>query len=147
MNKEDALKLENQICFPVYAASRLITRLYQPYLDALSITYPQYLVMMLLWEKDGRNVSELSGCLYLESNTLTPLLKRLETNKLVSRKRSNKDERSVLISLTKEGKALKEKALEIPEKVVSNISNANLSLKELKLLKKNLNAVIKALAA
>lgn len=147
MKDDSVLKLENQVCFPVYAASRLITRMYQPYLDELGITYPQYLVMLLLWEEDGRNVSELSNCLYLESNTLTPLLKRLELAGLVARARKKEDERNVIISLTKKGKALKEKAREIPEKIIGHFTGATANKTNIMAFKTGLEGIIKHLSA
>jgi len=110
MEIDDSLKLENQLCFPLYAASRLVTKCYQPALDALGITYPQYLVLMVLWENDSVNLSLLAEKLMLQSNTLTPLLKRMQEAGLVARVRSLKDERSIVISLTERGMALKEKA-------------------------------------
>ena len=97
------LKLENQICFPLYAASRLVTREYQPHLDKLGITYPQYLVLMVLWENNGLTVNDISEKLILNTNTLTPLLKRMEKQQLLSRRRDVADERKVLISLTEKG--------------------------------------------
>lgn len=111
---KDALKLDHQLCFPLYAASRLVTRVYQPLLAELDITYPQYLVFLVLWENDERSVSELSKCLFLDTNTLTPLLQRLESKGFVTRKRNKADERQVIISLTKQGKELKHKAKKIP---------------------------------
>ena len=93
------LKLSNQLCFPVYAASRLITREYQPFLDKLGITYPQYLVLLVLWETDGVPVSDISAKLILNTNTLTPLLKRMESMDIISRKRSEVDETKVIINL------------------------------------------------
>jgi len=110
MDIDESLKLENQLCFPLYAASRLVTKCYQPVLDTLGITYPQYLVLMVLWENDAVNLSLLSEKLMLQSNTLTPLLKRMQETGLVARVRSLKDERSIVISLTEKGIALKEKA-------------------------------------
>lgn len=147
MKNDKALKLENQVCFPVYAASRLITRLYNPYLDELGITYPQYLVMLLLWEEDGRNVSELSKCLYLESNTLTPLLKRLESAGLIERTRKKEDERNVIINLTKKGNALKENAREIPGKILAHFAGPATRETDIKAFKMGLEAIIKQLSA
>lgn len=143
---DDLLKLENQICFPVYAASRLITRLYQPMLEELELTYPQYLVMLLLWEKDHRNVSDLSKCLYLESNTLTPLLKRMEQAGFIQRSRSSEDERVVLISLTKTGAALKEKASKVPEAVLNKFSSESFNEAEIINFKQSLQAIIQLLS-
>lgn len=142
---DDLLKLENQICFPVYAASRLITRMYQPLLEELELTYPQYLVMLLLWEKDHRNVTELSKCLYLESNTLTPLLKRMEQTGFIQRSRSLEDERVVLISLSENGKALEGKALKVPEIVMEKFSSESFNEAEIHKFKDNLNAIIQLL--
>lgn len=111
----DLLKLENQICFKIYTAEREITKLYRDLLQEMNVTYPQYLVLLLLWEKHSLLVKELGKRLFLDSGTLTPMLKRMEKNGLVERKRSAEDERSVVISLTEKGDALKEKAECIPE--------------------------------
>lgn len=122
---KNALKLDNQLCFPLYAASRLVTRVYQPLLAELDITYPQYLVFLLLWENDERPVSELSKCLFLDTNTLTPLLQRLETKGLITRQRNKADERQVIISLTKQGKELKHKAKKIPMQFKNAMSHSS----------------------
>jgi MarR family transcriptional regulator, organic hydroperoxide resistance regulator len=122
---EQALKLEAQLCFPLYAASNLLTRLYRPLLDELGLTYPQYLVMLLLWERRSASVGELSTALYLDSGTLTPLLKRLEANGLVRRERSAEDERRVEVSLTREGEALKKYALEVPGALACRVGLGN----------------------
>jgi len=106
----ESLKLENQLCFSLYAASRLVTKCYQPILDDLGITYPQYLVLIVLWEADAVNINYLSDKLKLQSNTLTPLLKRMQEMNLVSRVRSKIDERNVIISLTETGKLIQLKA-------------------------------------
>src|SRR5512133_2652142 len=103
MMEYEQLKLSNQICFPLYAASRLITREYQPYLDKMEITYPQYLVLLVLWETDGIPVNEIAQKLILNTNTITPLLKRMETQGLITRKRSENDERKVIVCLTGKG--------------------------------------------
>ena len=108
------LSLDNQLCFPLYAASRELTRRYKPFLDPLGLTYPQYVTMMVLWEHDGLKVGELGTRLHLDSATLTPLLKRLESRGYVSRQRSTIDERAVIVSLTDEGRALREQALNVP---------------------------------
>lgn len=110
----EQLKLENQLCFPFYAISRLVTKAYKPLLDNLELTYPQYLVLLVLWEKDNSSVKYISGKLLLETNTLTPLLKRMESAKLITRFRLPEDERSVVIKLTPKGKKLKMKAKNIP---------------------------------
>ena len=138
----EQLKLENQLCFPVYAASRLITREYQPYLDKLGITYPQYLVLMILWEKDGVTVNEISQKLILNTNTITPLLKRMETMGIITRKRSEIDERKVMISLTEKGRAMREEAAEIPEKLISALMSVNLMPDDLTDLKAKLYEII-----
>lgn len=117
------LKLDNQICFPLYSASRLITKLYQPILSEWDLTYPQYLVLLLLWENDGRKVSDLCNCLLLETSTLTPLLKRMEAKGYVTRTRSATDERTVLIALTDKGKSFREIARDIPERIVGSLQN------------------------
>ena len=115
----DLLKLENQLCFPFYAVSRLLTKTYQPLLQVLGLTYPQYLVMLVLWERDGLMVSELGERLFLDSGTLTPLLKRMEASGWVARIRAVEDERRVHITLTAAGRALKVRAAEIPECILS----------------------------
>ncbi|MCM1263499.1 MAG: MarR family transcriptional regulator [Butyrivibrio sp.] len=113
-NKYDCLKLENQLCFPLYACSKEVIRRYKPYLDRLDLTYTQYIAMMVMWEKKEVNVKELGEYLYLDSGTLTPLLKKLEEKNYVMRKRSKEDERSLIVSITKEGEALKEQAVSVP---------------------------------
>lgn len=113
----EKLKLENQLCFPLYAASRLMTKCYQPMLNELGLTYPQYLVLLVLWETDNVSLGTIAERLQLQSNTLTPLLKRMQEMELVTRTRSQKDERSVVIALTEAGRGLREKALNIPEQL------------------------------
>ena len=114
----DPLKLENQLCFPLYACSREIIRRYKPFLDELDLTYTQYITMMVLWEHKEMNVKELGRYLYLDSGTLTPLLKKLETKGLLKRERSREDERNLFILLPEEGIAMKDKALHIPYEMV-----------------------------
>jgi MarR family transcriptional regulator, organic hydroperoxide resistance regulator len=109
-----ALLLDNQLCFALYSASLAMTKLYKPLLETLGLTYPQYLVMLVLWERDGLMVSELGERLFLDSGTLTPLLKRLESSGLIARIRDVQDERRVHITLTAAGRALKTQAAEIP---------------------------------
>ena len=145
--QNDILKLENQVCFPIYAASRLVTRLYQPYFDKLDITYPQYLVFLLLWEKDNRNVSDISHCLYLESSTLTPLLKRMEAKGYIKRSRSAQDERSVLIQLTAKGKKLEEKASAIPTQIVGKMQTEEISVEEILKMKDTLQKITRLISA
>ncbi|WP_084418023.1 MarR family winged helix-turn-helix transcriptional regulator [Henriciella litoralis] len=112
---DDPLRLDRQICFPLYAASNLINRLYRPVLSELGLTYPQYLVMLALWESSPRTVGALGEALYLDSGTLTPLLKRMEQAGLVERKRDPEDERRVQVSLTDQGRALRKQAEQVPE--------------------------------
>ena len=110
----DSLLLKNQLCFPLYACARETIKLYKPYLDELDLTYTQYIAMMVLWEKNTLSVKELGEALYLDSGTLTPLLKKMEAKGLLTRRRSTEDERSLWVSLTPEGRALREKALNVP---------------------------------
>lgn len=117
MSNYENLKLKNQICFPLYAASREVIKRYRPYLDALDLTYTQYITMMVFWEEKKLNVKELGKKLYLDSGTLTPLLKCLETKGLVRRSRSKLDERVLEVEITEKGEALKEQAAEIPAKM------------------------------
>jgi DNA-binding MarR family transcriptional regulator len=117
MENSESLKLENQICFPLYVIAKQITGLYRPFLDELDITYPQYLVMMTLWENDGLAVNNIGEKLYLDSGTLTPLLKRLEAKGFIMRKRKKEDERVVQVFISESGKALRQKACEIPAKM------------------------------
>ena len=113
--KYDALRLKNQLCFPLYAASNLITRKYKPLLDELDLTYTQYIVMMVLWENGQANEKRLCESLYLKSNTLTPLLKKLEAKGYIEKGRDRDDERNLVITLTKAGKELQDKALCVPD--------------------------------
>ena len=136
------LKLENQIWFPLYAASRLVTREYQPHLDKLGITYPQYLVLMVLWENNGLTVNDISEKLILNTNTLTPLLKRMEKQQLLSRRRDVADERKVLISLTEKGMQLREEAASIPGKLFSEVVSDQLTQDRLLQLRDTLYALI-----
>lgn len=138
----EQLKLENQLCFPVYAASRLITREYQPHLDKLGITYPQYLVLLVLWETDTISVNEISQKLILNTNTITPLLKRLETLDIIKRQRSGSDERKVIVSLTEKGKLMQIEAVAIPEKLAASLISGQLKIEELLDLKKKINAIV-----
>ena len=109
-----ALKLENQVCFPLYACARETIKLYKPYLDELNLTYTQYITLLVLWEQKQMTVKELGTRLYLDSGTLTPLLKKLEEKGLVDRRRSTTDERNLIVSITDQGRALQEKAVHIP---------------------------------
>ncbi|HPN39523.1 MAG TPA: MarR family transcriptional regulator [Melioribacteraceae bacterium] len=142
MSDYEYLKLDNQLCFPVYAASRLITREYQPFLEKLNITYPQYLVLMILWESDGKTVNQIADRLILNTNTVTPLLKRMEKDNLIFRKRSKIDERVVNIYLTEKGNKLKEDAIKIPMQLVESLSSDVLKIEDLIDLKSKLNTLI-----
>ena len=113
----DALKLENQLCFPLYACSREIIRQYKPFLDEIDLTYTQYIAMMVLWERGSVTVKELGEYLYLDSGTLTPLLKKLEAKGLLTRARSTEDERNLIVAITGEGKSLRKRALRVPEQM------------------------------
>lgn len=120
-SKDDLLKLDRQLCFALYSGSRGIIRMYRPILEKLDITYPQYLVLLVLWEYGQMNVRDMGEKLFLDSGTLTPLLKRMERQGIVLRERSIKDERTVLISLTDKGRMLKEEALSIPLQLANNL--------------------------
>lgn len=115
--KYDCLKLENQLCFPLYACAKEIVRKYKPFLDKLDLTYTQYITMLILWEKKQSNVKELGKNLYLDSGTLTPLLKKLESKGYISRQRSERDERNLIVTITDDGMKLRERALEVPSKM------------------------------
>jgi len=116
---DQILRLDNQICFAVYSAAHAFNRVYKPLLDRLGLTYPQYLVMLVLWERDGVPVKEIGERLFLDSGTLTPLLKRLEQAGHIKRTRSTEDERQVLIGLTSQGQALKDKARAVPPSILA----------------------------
>lgn len=143
-NSLPALKLDNQLCFAVYAASLAMTKAYKPVLGALGLTYPQYLVLLVLWEQDHRPVTELAECLCLDSGTLTPLLKRMESGGWVQRQRSTQDERKVHIVLTAAGQALRERAACIPsgmaDKLACNTAELSRITTELHTLRKRLEA-------
>ena len=113
----EVMKLDNQICFPLYAAARYVTGLYTPYLKELGLTYTQYITFLVLWERDGVSVSEIGSRLMLDNGTLSPMLKKMEQAGYIERKRSSDDDRVVIVSLTKKGRDLQEKAKEIPMKV------------------------------
>ena len=121
-NKYEALKLSKQLCFPLYACSREMIKLYKPYLDELGLTYTQYITMMVLWEHKAMNVKALGQELYLDSGTLTPLLKKLEENGLVTRRRSDLDERNLIVTITEKGEAMRDQALHIPAEMTKCIN-------------------------
>ena len=143
---DQMLRLDNQICFAIYSAAHAFNRVYKPLLDRLGLTYPQYLVMLALWERDGVPLKEIGERLFLDSGTLTPLLKRLEAAGLVKRSRSTEDERQVKIALTAQGQALKDKARSVPLSILdaSSCSVAELSAvkNEIVALRDRLNAVV-----
>ena len=114
-NRYDPLKLSHQLCFPLYACARETIKLYTPHLDIIDLTYTQYITMMVLWERTSLTAKELGRILYLDSGTLTPLLKKLEVKGYLTRKRSEADERNLIVTVTDEGMALREEALHIPE--------------------------------
>ena len=138
-DKYAPLRLESQLCFPLYAASKEIVRRYKPMLDPLDLTYTQYITMMAMWEHQSMTVSELGECLYLNSATLTPVLKRLESKGYVERRRSDVDERSVIVSITPEGLALQDRALEVPHQMGACV---NMEPDEALTLKKLLDKLI-----
>jgi len=143
--KYEQLKLSNQFCFPVYAASRLITRAYQPLLETLGVTYPQYLVLMILWENNHVSVNEIAHQLILNTNTVTPLLKRMENQGLITRTRSESDERKIIISLSDKGLKLRDQAVEIPQKLMQQLDSEQWDINEIIELRDKLNRLISAI--
>ena len=143
---DQLLKLDNQICFAVYSATHAFNRVYKPLLDRLGLTYPQYLVMLVLWERDGVPLKDIGERLFLDSGTLTPLLKRLEAAQLVKRARSTEDERQVLIALTAQGQALREKARSVPTSILAasdcSVGELTAMKNEIVALRDRLNAVV-----
>ncbi len=140
--KYNALLLDHQLCFPLYACARETIKLYKPFLDELDLTYTQYITMMVLWERGSVSVKELGEALYLDSGTLTPLLKKMEAKGLLTRRRSTEDERSLIVTLTDKGRDLRERALEVPAKmsrcvVLSREESLELYRLLYKLLKQN----------
>lgn len=140
----DCLKLQNQLCFPIYLLSKEIIKKYTPFLNDINLTYTQYVVMMYFWEKKKSNVKEISDIILIDSSTLTPLLKKLEQKGFIKRNRSKVDERNLYITITKEGETLKEKAKDIPKKVGKclNLSSDD-AVVFYKLINKTLENVIK----
>jgi len=142
-SKYDVLKLENQLCFPLYACSREVIKQYRPYLDALDLTYTQYIAMMVFWENKKISVKELGNRLFLDSGTLTPVLKSLESKGYVVRTRSKEDERVLNVEITEKGEELKERALTVPQNVSSCIRlDANEAVELYRLLYKVLGSLI-----
>jgi DNA-binding MarR family transcriptional regulator len=138
LNSDQPLRLDNQICFAIYSAAHAFNRVYKPLLDRLGLTYPQYLAMLVLWEHDGVAVKEIGERLFLDSGTLTPLLKRLEAAGLIKRTRSTQDERKVLIALTPQGQALKDRARSVP---LSILAASQCSVSELSDIKSEIAAL------
>ena len=138
-NRFDALKLENQLCFPLYACSKEIVKRYKPFLDEIDLTYTQYLTMMVMWEQKEINVKTLGEYLYLDSGTLTPVLKKLEAKDYISRHRSKEDERNLIITITDKGDELKNQAVHIPEEMSKCIL---VSPEEARLLHELLNKIL-----
>lgn len=122
MNKYDSLLLKNQLCFPTYAVANKILRKYQPLLSKLDLTYTQYIVMMVMWEKKKVNEKELCDCLHLKSNTVGPLIQRLKEKGLITIEKDEGDKRNIIISLTKKGDGLKEKAVDVPPQIVEEFN-------------------------
>ncbi|MBO6495219.1 MAG: MarR family transcriptional regulator [Roseivirga sp.] len=133
------LKLSNQVCFPIYSLAKEVVGLYRPILQQLDLTYPQYLVMLILWEEGTQNVSEIGTKLHLDSGTLTPLLKRLEQKKLIERNRSAQDERIVQIELTVNGQKMKTAATQVPEQILNSL---NVSVEQLEALKTGIDNIL-----
>jgi DNA-binding MarR family transcriptional regulator len=127
----DNLLLDSQMCFALYSTSLLMTKVYKPLLQALGLTYPQYLTMMVLWEKDGLTVGEISTRLLTDPGSLTPLLKRLEVEGLLSRTRSRDDERVVIVELTEQGRALRERATHVPSCIIESTGHSSEELRAL----------------
>lgn len=130
-DKYDALKLENQLCFPLYACAKEVVKRYKPFLDEIDLTYTQYIAMMVMWDKETLNVKELGECLLLDSGTLTPLLKTLEKKGFVTRERSKEDERNLIVKVTDEGMKLRDKAINVPAKMAGCIKFDKEDAKEL----------------
>ncbi|MBO7565621.1 MAG: MarR family transcriptional regulator [Bacteroidales bacterium] len=142
----DELKLDNQICFRLYSASRLITQAYTPMLTELGITYPQYLVLMVLWEKDNQPVNDIAHRLILETNTVTPLIQRMEKQGLITRKQGDKDKRQQIVSLTLNGKEMEERAYQlIPPAMLGRLAACPLQLDDYQNLAKELDSIINTL--
>ena len=142
MDKYESIKLDNQVCFSLYAASREIIKLYKPYLDKYNLTYTQYIAMLVLWEDEKSTVKDIGRRLHLDSGTLTPLLKKIESMGLVKRYRDVNDDRVVVVELTQEGRILKDEVLEVPHEMACKI---NMSREELIDLKKKLDSLLKAI--
>jgi len=139
----DILKLENQMCFPLYACAKEVVRRYKPFLDELELTYTQYIALMIIWEYRQINVKQLGKYLYLDSGTLTPLLKKLEKRGLILRARSEEDERNLLVTVTDKGLALRDKAIDVPIKMAQCM---NLQIDEVKTLYRLLYKILEQIS-
>ncbi len=144
MKEDEFLKLDNQLCFALYAASRVLTKLYGPFLAKLNLTYPQYLVMLVLWEHENLSVSDIGARLYLDSGTLTPLLKRLEASGLITRTRLSTDERKVMVALTPQGSAMKQQAASVPMEL---FCRSGLTVEEFQAIKQNVTTLLERMNA
>lgn len=133
MDKYESIKLDNQVCFSLYAASREIIKLYKPFLDKYNLTYTQYVAMLVLWEDEKSTVKDIGKRLHLDSGTLTPLLKKIECMGLIKRYRDVNDDRVVIVELTENGRALKEKVLEVPKEIACKVNMPREELLELKI--------------
>ena len=142
MNKYDSIKLDNQVCFSLYAASREIIKLYKPFLDKFNLTYTQYVAMLVLWEDEKSTVKDIGKRLHLDSGTLTPLLKKIESMGLIKRYRDVSDDRVVVVELTEKGRELKEEVLDVPHEMACKINIPREDLIELKL---KLDSLLKAI--
>ena len=142
MDKYDCLKLENQICFPLYVAAKEVVRKYKPFLDKLDLTYTQYIAMMVIWEEKRLHVTDLGKKLYLDTGTISPLIRKLREKNYITLKRDKDDERVQIIEITDEGEALREKALHVPEEMVKN-KCVCLSIEDMITLKRILDTIIK----
>ena len=142
----EQLKLSNQGCFRLYTAARLVMQAYQPWFSRLGITYTQYLVLMVLWEQDAQTVNAIAHRLYLESNTLTPLIKRMEALKMVTRRKGKEDARQTIVSLTEHGKALEQEAAQIPDCMTSLLQEKGLNLEQFAVIMPMLDELISTLS-
>ena len=142
----DQLKLENHLCFRLYTAARLTMQAYFPYFEPLGITYPQYLVLLVLWEKDHQPVNDIAHRLHLETNTVTPLLQRMEKQGLLTRTRGKEDTRQRIVSLTKQGKALEEQAKSIPDCLASQLTDKSVDIETLLSMIPVLDSLIEGLS-
>jgi len=142
MDKYESIKLDNQVCFSLYAASREIIKLYKPYLDKYNLTYTQYIAMLVLWEDEKSTVKDIGKRLHLDSGTLTPLLKKIESMGLVTRYRDVNDDRVVIVELTEKGRLLKENVTEVPQEMACKINMPREDLIELKIKLDNMLGVL-----